>query len=428
MPVRYYLLVAWGVLLVACASGTSQLNPSPGHGQPDAAITAHFSLPSPQSVLHSATATGGQHCDGAEYDPASCARVDPTGTAATFTPNWDPAVPAFADVAYAVFNFTVAAGIEQVTVEPHWVSAPEYWIGIGNAVHNHWDWYGQPVGDSLPLTLADYRFSGTSVLVALVALGSTPAQLDAMDLESSSIGPLRKMFFLHHSTGWGIVSEGDVRGYIDNYNSAHSEHFEFWDQGYNGDGPRDQDGNINGTLYDVPGDNTDVEGLWYLWTSTEADATACRNGFLADYEVIAFKSCFPNSAIYDDERLNQYKTWYLEIRDALDAHPEKLFIVMSTPPLVPEDTNPEEAARARNFANWLKSGTYLSGHPNIVCFDLFDALAAPDTAETEANMLRPEYRLAEPHNSHPNPVGNAAVGPVFAQFFIDSALAYSPPG
>ena len=31
-----------------------------------------------------------------------------------------------------------------------------------------------------------------------------------------------------------------------------------------------------------------------------------------------------------------------------------------------------EADNARAFANWLKSATYLSGHPNVVCFDLFD--------------------------------------------------------
>lgn len=427
MPVRYYLLLAWGVLLIACASGTGLVN-TPGQGQPDTAITSHFSLPSPLSVLHSASATGGQHCDGADYDPANCARVTPSGTAATFSPNWEPAAPSFSDVSYAVYNFTVDAAIPQATLEPHWVAAPEYWVGIGNSVYNRWEWHSQPVGDSLPLDLADYRFSGTSVLVAIVALGTTPAQLDAVDLETSTTGPLRKMFFLHHSTGWGIISEGDMRGYVAAYNLAHSENFEFWDQGYNGDGPRDQDGNDNGTPYEVPGDNTDVEGLWYLWTSSELDAVTCRNGFLADYDVIAFKSCFPNSDIYDDARLNEYKSWYLQIRSALDAHPDKLFIIMSTPPLVPEDTNPENAARARAFANWLKSSTYLAGHPNIVCFDLFDALAAPASAPTEANMLRAEYRLAEPHNSHPNPAGNAAVGPVLAQFFIDSALAYMPPG
>ena len=428
MPVRCSLLLAWGLLLAACASGTGTVN-TPGGGQPQIAITSFFSLPNPQSVLHSTAATGGQHCDGADYDPARCARIAPSGTAATFSPNWDPAVPSFADVSYAIYSFTVDAAVAQAALEPHWVSAPEYWLGIGNAVHNRWEWHSQPTGDSLPLTLADYRFSGTSVLVAIVALGTTPAQLDAVDLESSSTGPLRKMFFLHHSTGWGIISEGDMRGYVAAFNSAHAETFELWDQGYNGDGPRDQDGNDSGTMYEVPGDNTDVDGLNYLWTSPELDAVTCRNGFLADYDVIAFKSCFPNSAIDSDERLDQYKTWYLEIRSALDAHPDKLFIIMSTPPLVPDETFPEHAARARAFANWLKSSTYLSGHPNIVCFDLFDALAAPADAMTEANMLRPEYRIeGEPHNSHPNPVGNAAVGPVLAQFFIDAALAYTPPG
>jgi hypothetical protein len=426
MPLRYYILVASCLWLCACSSCNNAVQ-VPDNGQPVAALSSYFALPSPLDIQHRAAATGGQHRDGADYDPTHCARVSANGTAAAFSPDWDPAAPSFTDISYAVYNFTVAEEITQATLELHWQTAPEYWIGLGNTAHNRWDWRSQPAEDSLPVTLADYR-TGTSVLIAIVALGATPAQLDALDLETPVAGPLRKMFFLHHSTGWGIISEGNVRGYIGDYNTAHSETFEFWDQGYNGDGPRDQDGNINGTLYDVPGDNTNPDGLNYLWTSPEADAVACRNGFLADYDVIAFKSCFPASAISDDTMLEQYKTWYLEIRDFCDTHPEKLFVVMSTPPLVPLETNYTDASRARQFAEWLKSSTYLSGHPNIVCFDLFNELAAPDAVETEPNMLRPPYRGSDPHDSHPNAVGNAAVGPVFAQFLIDSALAYTPPG
>lgn len=427
MPVRYYLLVAGCVFLTACTSGTGLVH-NPDQGRPDPALTTYFNLPAPQSVVHSATATGGQHCDGADYDPGNCARVAPNGTAAAFAPNWEPAVPRFADVAYAVYSFSVAAPIAQVTLEAHWLAAPEYWIGVGNAVYNRWEWHSQPAGDILPLTLADYRFSGTNVLVAVVALGTTPAQLEALDLETSSSGPLRKMFFLHHSTGWGIISEGNVRGFVADYNAAHAENFEFWDQGYNGDGVYDQDGNWYETVYNVPGDNTDVEGLWYLWTSTDPEAVACRNGFLSSYDVIAFKSCFPNAAISDDAMLNQYQAWYLDIRDFCDAHPDKVFVLLGFPPLTPLDTNAEDAARARAFAMWLDSPAYTSGHPNIFTFNLFDMLAEPADAGTEANMLRAEYRTDDPHNSHPNPTGNAALGPVFAQFMLDSALAYTPPG
>ncbi len=45
-----------------------------------------------------------------------------------------------------------------------------------------------------------------------------------------------------------------------------------------------------------------------------------------------FKSCFPASNIESDEELEQRKTWYaLGMRDVMDAHPDKVFVVMSQP-------------------------------------------------------------------------------------------------
>jgi len=48
-----------------------------------------------------------------------------------------------------------------------------------------------------------------------------------------------------------------------------------------------------------------------------------------------FKSCFPASNIESDEELEQRKTWYLGMRDVMDAQPDKVFVVMSQPPLHP---------------------------------------------------------------------------------------------
>lgn len=230
---------------------------------------------------------------------------------------------------------------------------------------------------------------------------------------------LTNLFFLHHSTGDGIIVEGDMRGTINNYNSTHGTSYAFWDHGYNGDGLRNPSGDFTGTTYNIPNDDTDPVGLHYLFTSPNQDAVDCRNLILSNHEVIAFKSCFPGSHIPDQDTLNQYKAWYLEMRNFFDQHPEKLFVVMSTPPLHRLDTNATEAANARAFANWLKSAEYLSGHPNIVCFDLFDNLAGSD------NMLRYEYEGSHSDlDSHPNTLANQTVGPVFANFLINSAANY----
>jgi hypothetical protein len=238
-------------------------------------------------------------------------------------------------------------------------------------------------------------------------------------------GGLTNLFFLHHSTGAGIVFEGDVRGSIRTYNQQHGTSYAFWDHGYNGDGLTNPQGNPTGTNYDIPGDNTDPDGLAYLWTSKAADAVQCRNRVLTNHEVIAFKSCFPASAIPDAATLNQYKTWYLSMRSFFDTRPDRVFVVMSTPPLHRLSTNATEAKNARRFANWLKSATYLSGHPNVVCFDLFDLLAKADDGSATANMLRYPYEGSHSNSdSHPNTLANQTVGPIFAQAMIDAARSH----
>jgi hypothetical protein len=118
------------------------------------------------------------------------------------------------------------------------------------------------------------------------------------------------------------------------------------------------------------------------------------------------------------------------MRSYFDLHTEKLFVVMSTPPLhrlaISDPTEAKNIAKnARSFANWLKSSTYLSGHPNVVCFDLFDYLANPDDGSATANMLK--YNYEESHadsDSHPNTLANQTIGPIFAQFLINAALSY----
>jgi hypothetical protein len=241
-------------------------------------------------------------------------------------------------------------------------------------------------------------------------------------------GPmLTNLFFLHHSVGANLVEQGNVRANINAYNTAHGTSFVFWDHGYNGDGLRDPAGDATGTNYDIPDDNTDVGGLYALWTSTESNCVTCRNKILADHQVIAFKSCFPNSQIEDDAMLQQYKSWYLQMRDFFDTRRDKLFIVMFAPPLHRLSNDPAWAARARAFATWLGSPTYLSGHPNVRCFNLFDAFARADDGTATANMLKYAYEGSHSDgDSHPNELANQTVGPVFARFLCDAAAGYTP--
>lgn len=242
-----------------------------------------------------------------------------------------------------------------------------------------------------------------------------------LHVEAETPTDLTNLFFLHHSTGQGIIG-GGVREAVAAYDGAHGTHFEFWDHGYNGDGLTDAAGNATGISYDIPDDNTDPDGLYRLWCGTDAEAAAARNAILEHHGVIAFKSCFPASAIADAATLHQYQDWYLAMRSVFDEHQDHVFVVMSTPPLHRHATNRTEATNARAFANWLKSSAYLSGYPNVRCFDLFGLLAEPDDGTATANMLRYEYE--GDHNgddSHPNALANETVAPLLAEALIEAA-------
>lgn len=106
----------------------------------------------------------------------------------------------------------------------------------------------------------------------------------------------------------------------------------------------------------------------------------------------------------------------------MDQHPNRLFIVITPPPLNPASTDAKAAARARAFANWLKSDEYLADHPNIFTFDFFGHLAEDDPSSPDYNMLRQIYR--EGSDSHPNQIANEKIGPLFAEFIIDTVQSH----
>lgn len=279
------------------------------------------------------------------------------------------------------------------------------------------------------------RLTRVLISTALVALslsmmpsrksGSAGAIGFATTVEADDAAVPTNLFFLHHSTGDGFVVQGNMRGYIKKYNTKNKTTFQFWDHGYNGDGLRNPAGQSTGTSYEIPDDNTDPIGLYRLWAKNDAQARYSRDLILANHQVIAFKSCFPASCVPDTATLNQYKKWYMAIRKLVDKRKDRVFVVMSTPPLHRLSTNPVEAANARAFANWLKSSAFLGTRRNLYCFDLFDVLAAPDDGSDTANMLRYEYEASHSDgDSHPNLKANKKVAPLLSQALINAAIQY----
>lgn len=253
----------------------------------------------------------------------------------------------------------------------------------------------------LGITVGGLRGRGLRSFVSSTIRSVSSLSKAVLDSRSiSSDGDFTNVIFLHHSTGNNLIQQGGVR---EKFTEAG---YDFWDHGYNLQGLRHPDGTAAGYSYNIPDDNTDSDGFARIFAQRVYGLPLNTFSGLFQHEVIAFKSCFPVSDIASDEQLETYKTYYPSIRDVMDQHPDKIFVVVTQPPLNPAATDTQAAARARAFANWLKSDEYLSGHPNVFTFDFFGYLAEDDPASPDYNMLREAYR--DGTDSHPNATANEA--------------------
>jgi hypothetical protein len=222
-----------------------------------------------------------------------------------------------------------------------------------------------------------------------------------------------RILFLHHSCGHNLIEQGGVRERLTALGHA------FYDHGYNEQGLRLPDGTYAGRNFGVPGDNTNPDGFAAIFGQPLHDPPDNTFSHLMEYDIIAFKSCFPVSNIASDEQLAAYKRHYLAIRDRMDQYPDKVFAIVTQPPQVPGASSRAEADRARAWTEWLQSDAFLAGHDNVVVFDFFDHLAGDD------NFLRRDYRMNN-QDAHPNPTANAEIGPRFVAFLDRVARDVEP--
>lgn len=234
----------------------------------------------------------------------------------------------------------------------------------------------------------------------------------------TSSGDFTNVLFVHHSVGQDLIARGQVRERLTEAGYA------FWDHNYNAIGLTRPDGSPAGYSYNIPDDNTDPDGYAGIFSQQLYSRPLNAFSAIMQHEVIVFKSCFPTSDISDSEQLEAYKAYYRTIREVAGQHPEHLFIALTPPPLVPEATSPANAARAREFAEWLVSDAFLGGQANFRVFDFFDLLAESDPSAPDANMLRASYRPETEGDSHPNALADETIGPQFADFVIRAARAY----
>jgi len=294
----------------------------------------------------------------------------------------------------------------------------------GATLQVRWDWTNDGTFDTTFSTTktAGHRYTTAGTFTSRMEVrdsgGLTGTTTRSVTVACGG-GSAVSVLFIHHSVGNDLVERGDVRGQLAAYDAAYGTSIAFWDHEYNSPGLRNPAGEWVGS-YNIPGDNTDPDGYFALWTGADAQWLACRNQILNNHRVIAFKSCYPASRIESDAQLAQYRAWYLAMRGFFDTRTDRHFIVVSPPPLHRLSNHPAWAARARAFADWLGSDAYLSGHPNVHCYDLFDAFAKADDGSPTANTLKYQYEGShEDGDSHPNSLADETVGPALARFVGD---------
>ncbi len=237
-------------------------------------------------------------------------------------------------------------------------------------------------------------------LLALTANGGGPARADEpRALLSDSAAPPTatvKLVFVHHSCGDNWLSTGN--GGLGDALGANNY---FVSDTYYGWGP------------DGIGSSTDI-GHWWLWfrgphsptytqalyetTNQHATYTRPMSDPGGENQIIMFKSCFPNSHLGgnpDDppttgdnplrgqssssayHTVANAKGIYNDLLVYFAAHRDKLFIVVTAPPLMESDTDASHAANARAFNDWLVND-WLTGYPysNVAVFDFYNVLTS----------------------------------------------------
>ena len=203
-----------------------------------------------------------------------------------------------------------------------------------------------------------------------------------------------KLIFIHHSTGENWLADDHGRLGL----TLRENNYFVSDTNY-GWGP------------DSIGDTTDI-GHWWTWfrgprSGVYTAALYAESGQHSSYsrlptdpggenEIIMFKSCFPNSHLggnpddpstTGDNPLRGQDAWseymtvanakgiYNDILEYFATRQDKLFIVITAPPLVANDTDAAHAANARAFNNWLVND-WLDDYPyhNVVVFDFYNVL------------------------------------------------------
>ncbi len=242
---------------------------------------------------------------------------------------------------------------------------------------------------------------------------------------NSNQKPMKKIIFLHHSTGQGVwygetnryvrklTGKSDVKTFFNRYNRKNKTNFEITELSF----PKKVPYGWQNYPYDY----------YNIWVKNAGDQPYMEEPTLEiltkEYDVIIFKHCYPVSKILEDtgtadinskeKRLENYKLQYEALKKKMHEFPNNKFIVWTPAVHVKSKITKEEAERTQQFYKWIKNEWNENGD-NIYLWDFYKY-------ETEGDLYLKEEYASNPNNSHPNKEFNAKMAKVFGKFVIDVA-------
>jgi len=242
---------------------------------------------------------------------------------------------------------------------------------------------------------------GWFLALCLVLCASVSAQAFNTDPPASTV----KLIFIHHSTGGNWLADpahnsygGDLGEALMNNNYFVSGTNYGW--GYGGIGDRTDIGQwwdwfrgpdsaiIMDELYDESGQNLGGFGDWPRGSDPGGENA-----------IVMFKSCFPNShlggspsdpippiesnplrgedAWSEHHTLSNAKGIYIDLLNYFETRQDKMFVVITPPPLSQGSTSAQRAANARAFNSWLMTD-WLADYPhnNVHVFGFYNVLTS----------------------------------------------------
>jgi hypothetical protein len=261
---------------------------------------------------------------------------------------------------------------------------------------------------------------GLMLMASCSSNDDPPKGAESQSIRSSS-KPVR-IVFLHHSTGqvvlvgntpkivFKVTGKGDVAKWISNYNRSNGASLRFEAVDF-----------PTGQNYEWANYPFDYHNIWVRHAgAVPYKGEPTLEMLTSKYDVIVWKHCYPVGEILADtgkpdvdskeKRLENYKAQYLDLRDKMRSFPDTKFIVWTGAALVKDGTTPEQAARTRQFFDWVKSEWDEPGD-NIFLWDFYEL-------ETEGGLyLKDEYAKSRT-DSHPRSDFGGRVAPLFGQRIV----------